>query len=241
MNKKIMATLLLSSLILTGCSNDKKYEDLERRVSTLEKRVGIVETSNNTQATQNNQTSNIEETTSSQYQGIYTYSLEGMSNDEIIAECTKYFNMIPQMEGKTIEDYYNFFEHDKCFGEDYFPSRTFAGNYANSPEIDCVISINGSGLYEQMDGTFGLYDTYNISICLFIKDFNKAQDLYDKGFNYLKSNCQVHDINDDRDGVDWEAQAWFDTSSNSSSGIDLCSMQKGNEGYFITFNYYAKK
>lgn len=219
--KKIVSIILASILALSLCAcntvSREEYEDLNARVSALEQQANngntnsLAETTNSVDPVETTESVIVPETTS---QVSSNYTLEGMTAEEIYAECQKIFQTIPQTNGMTISEYYSCLEYaPNTTGpvELGFPCWTFDGYEYNI--MNCIRAIEVSGLTEQMDGTVvysagnngdsGLYIYTTVYINL--TDYETASAVYNLMISDSKYSGAIQSNN--QAGTTWYTSA----------------------------------
>lgn len=200
MNKKLVSLLLLSSFILTGCSNNTKPTQIKTQPTT-----------------------NIETTieTTQEINEIFIYNLDGKSPEKIVEEIEYYFNNLPE-NGQSIENiksklkvepiaikdfaiYYfdrEIFRDPSCISNNYEPF-----NFNNfSPKNNCILGINYTNCELGMDGkSIDIRENSPIYIEmeLSVLDYETASKVYD----ILCAKYVTVDKygTDDRNGTLWTA------------------------------------
>ena len=198
MNKKIIATLLLSSLILTGCSNDNKYDDLERRVSAIEDQLNmdsseVIQTSNNIESSE----------ISESIESNHVYDLSGMSAEEML---NLFISFADVHTGDMITDYPSRFDVEPYSTGNGNISYTFYENNYNDI-TNCILNVYVDTQIE-MDNSITIEDNSRIQVNLKLEDYNLAAELYDIAYNYAVNNGNTYewaDNTDNREGTHWSS------------------------------------
>lgn len=224
--KRAICICLLSSIVLTGCVSKADYEQLEERVSKLEQeqsRINESTTTTSETSTATDPSISESDTEASNQESSTNYSLEGMSAEEIYAECKSIYQTIVGCSGMTKEDYLKLFN---CRYADI--SGFYFDGYEEYEVVDCVSSIYVDNIYEEMDGTVDYKETICIRIDFRISDYQTAVDFYnlvvsdEKYKNDINSNSQ-------------EGTSWGATVNDAAYGYSpLIDMRKANNGYYFT-------
>lgn len=247
--KKIISTILASALALSLCAcntvSREEYEALNSRVSALEQQANngdtntTVETTNPVNPVETTESASTTETTS---QVSNNYTLEGMTAEEIYAECQKIFQKIPQSNGMTISDYYSCLDYAPVTVEGYseIPNWTFAGNDYASNIKNCISRIEVSGLKEQMDGTIvysvgdngdsGLWIYTTIYITL--ADYETASAVY----NLMTADSKYTVTANNQTGTTWYANAQSSYGDWEIARLEKRTDSNGNEYYRLTLS-----
>ncbi len=230
--KRAICICLLSSIVLTGCVSKADYEQLEERVSKLEQEQSRINESTTTTSTSETSTASELETSennteTSDQESSSNYSLEGLSAEEIYAECKSIYQTIVGCSGMTKEDYLTLF---KCHSADF--SGFYFDGEADYTIDNCITSICPDRVYEEMDGTVDYKGLLFIKINLRISDYKTAVDFYnlvvsdDKYKNDIYFNYQ--------EGTRWSASINDDVYGYWS----LIEMGKVDNAYYFTIQDY---
>ena len=237
-------------LSLTGCVSDSEFKALEDRVSSLEEQlekstaVSVTETGATAISNAGSQSNKVElydteaisESTSDigeNTHGSYTYCIDKLSNDSVVAECEYYFNNAPA-QGDSFDTYYSKLKAT--------PVKRFDDNGVNCLFYDIVqdehpsnhdyitaISIPGS--QTEMDGSIGYQgNQYSVHVSMIIQDYERAAFIYDKLYDIIV-NEHYTDINDKRDSTNWRSTAMFWDTDSGAFGVTFLSMTKQDFGY----------
>ena len=233
-NIGIILTLLLC-VCLSGCSSDSKYTELEQRVAYLESIMGVNEseesldnTKLNGEASQNiiSETSEKEDVNDN-----FVYFIDNLSAEEIVSECEFYFTDIPY-KGEAYSEYVETFKVAPIDIQGIDTNRITYSFYRDEyriPNADFIKKIEITGIVSQMDGTIGFGSSstphMTVYIELWIQDYDKASEVYDKLFDFLKPYYYVEEAFSDRR----ESTTW---SSNGAIPVDPTNLSMG---------YYTKE
>ena len=229
--KRAICICLLSSIVLTGCVSKADYEQLEERVSKLEQEQSRINESTTTTSTSATSTAAEPETSennteTSDQESSSNYSLEGLSAEEIYAECKSIYQTIGGCSGMTKEDYLKLFN---C------RSANISGFYfdgeADYTIDNCITNICPDSVYEEMDGTVDHKDYLYIKINLRISDYKTAVDFYNLVVSDEKYKNDIYSNN--QEGTRWSALVcgvydyWY-----------LIEMGKVDNAYYFTIQDY---
>lgn len=227
--KRAICICLLSSIVLTGCISKADYEQLEERVSKLEQEQSrINESTTTTPETSAVADPSISEsdTEASNQKSSTNYSIEGLSAEEIYAECKSIYQTIAGSSGITKEEFMDLYDSSP----DYLPF-VFDG-FDDDTINDCIISIRSDGITEQMDGTIICSENLLVTICLRLSDYKTAEAFYNIVVSEASSNEKYKDyvISNYQEGTNWSA------SVNSADGWtyrQIINLEKRNNSYYI--------
>lgn len=227
--KKIISILLLSTLILSGCSDkDNKDDEIQSFDPSLFEVVGDAGEDGDYESSITSQ-----DIQSTQYN--YTWSLTDLSVEDITNECINLYTNLQNSDGCTIDQYYEVFGHDRAVETDSLSQWFTTSGRENLAEIDCITYIGVAGITQQMNDTITVENPFRIHISMFISDYDKAEQLYQAFYDYSQANYS--DVTDDRDGTDWHASGYVVDQSNdyfsSSYSFEFLSMEKQSNGYSI--------
>lgn len=247
--KKIVSTILASALALSLCAcntvSREEYEALNSRVSALEQQANNgdtntpVETTNPINPVETTESASTTETTS---QVSNNYTLEGMTAEEIYAECQKIFQKIPQTKGMTISEYYSCLGYTPTNLDDPYnntvPNWTFAGDDYSNNIMNCISRIEVSGLKEQMDGTIGYSVGDNgdsglwiyTSIYINLTDYETASAVY----NLMTADSKYTITQNNQTGTTWYANAQSSTDYWQVAWLEKRTDANGNDYYRLT-------
>lgn len=239
--KKLISILLLSGIMLSlsGCVSQKDYKDLEKRVEYLEQQQNTAQ-STTIETTNIIQTSSIDETTESTIisneKDTY-WSLEGMTAEEIYAECKEIFNTIPKQGGKTLDEYFDCLKYKPNNRDLTIWSFDDYDNDKNDYYKNHIWILQIHGLQEEMDGTIGYKNKdsdsglwVSTSIKLRVSDYNIVKQIYD-----LRCS-EFSNVRREENGTSWYAYA-----NNPQSEFILISVTKDDNsgGYIIEMTDYC--
>lgn len=237
--KKIISLAVIGALALSlfGCSSDSKYDDLERRVSALEERLAessTIETQTAVTVT-TAVTSDISESSSEELAGV-VYDLSNMSASEIVDLIPFYIDNRPK-QGDTYDDVYSRlkiqpidFRHDE-----YSISILYREDSLINHDVeirDEVISISYGNAVPAMNGsTIDVpTDYYRTGIVFSIKDYNKAEEVFNLLGEFFSNSSFISDVVIQRDnGTSWNISYMVEYGSYGISGNT--SMEKYDNGY----------
>lgn len=231
MNKKVISIILLSILILTGCSNTTKTTQIK------------------TQPTNNIETT-IE--TTQEINETFIYNLGGKSPEEIVNEIEYYFNNLPE-DGQSLDDIKNKLKVEpieiKDFTIYYFDREIFrdpsctSNNYEPfnfndfSPKNSCILGINYHNCELGMDGkSIDIRENcpIHIDIELSIVDYETATKVYDI---LCTKYITIDEYGmDDRNGTSWTGYLDHVDEDGNARFMRL-SLTKQNKCYRIQLDY----
>ncbi|MBR3058945.1 MAG: hypothetical protein IKG93_13405 [Clostridiales bacterium] len=224
---KIQASILtaLLSISLVGCSSDKKYDDLEKRVAYLESKLGV-----SSESTVLGSTNAPTATTTVQADTPFYY-LDGMSAQDIINMYISFYETQPY-QGETFEEYYKNFPVEPFITHDdyksFFSPEPVLSQWVDMPgsgrfenELDrthtvenitgtAVLSIEIPGSQVEMDGTIGFSGKqYSIDMRLYIRDYETASAVYDGLYKWFSEKTSYFsEMKDSRGAELWSATAY---------------------------------
>ena len=241
-SKNILILSLLLCFILSGCSSDSKYTELEQRVAYLESLLGVNENSETpaySEAYDSTNNNTITETGEiAEKDGDFLYYIDNMSAEEIVSECVYYFNNLPY-KGEHFEEYLNTFKVTPILEDPLYPRIRYYYKADAIPEKDVLKEITIDGWLTQMDGSLtyvgeSSWPYTTIGVYLWIKDYNKAADVYDRLYNYLLPYYSEDGlIEDHREGTSWYARGGFPLP-NGTTFLEFMNMSKSND-YFVIY------
>ena len=227
MKKRFLSLLLLGSVAITGCSSTTNVET-ESSITSIEESSSEVPTTTES-SVEITETTTVETTTVTETTMDPTvYSLEGMSAEEIYAECEMIIDTVMSSPGKTVDEYYDSF---KAASQDKdFPNFSFS----RAP-IDCICGISSRrGLILQSDDTVAFEETWDtplwvwVTVNLSINDYEKATETYD----LLSATYKVSKSTQEDDY--WESYA-----ENPQGPFCFLSMKKTGDAYDIEYTYLS--
>lgn len=253
---KIIALLIVCCTIISGCVSKSDYETLEKRVETLEKLLNEQNAVNTEKDDVKNEISAKEdngrpETTLPHddvaNQESIIYSVDNMSEQEILEECNYYFNNLP-FKGESYDEYRKTMKAaplDTSIAEStYF---IFTNDSYGIPDEDYIRTIRVDGIITQMDGTIGFQEQMPIivNIELVIHKYEKAEKIYDLLYDQLSpmfndSLEKESSVIDSRESTYWYAQGYIKTSDHSTKQTYYLSMRKDGDFYTINAQSYTK-
>ena len=216
MNNKLISLVLAGSIVLTGCSSVKETESIETRTETTAAITSseVIDTEETTTTTELEQLGNV-------------YPLDDMTAEEIVEECKKIWETIPNSHGITVDEYKTILGHQQSTNQPAsFPSFMF-DNGLN----DYVLSVEVKGVREENDGTIYCSGDAEVIIWIWmtinihIEDQEKAERVYD-----LMIKEVFRATKDDRDGDSWEA-----TAENPQAPFVCATLCKDGSGYNLKF------
>jgi outer membrane murein-binding lipoprotein Lpp len=227
--KRAICVCLLSSIVLTGCVSKADYEQLEERVSRLEQEQSrINESTTTTPETSAVADPSISEsdTEASNQESSTNYSLEGMSAEEIYAECKSIYQTLSGCSGMTKDEYMRLLNVPS--NELYWPHFYFDGYY-DETITDCITCVYFDGVTEQMNGTMECVDNPPMTVYMRISDYQTAEAFY----NLIVSD-KYKDIivSNDQEGTSWSASVLASDGYNYWPVLELA---KSYDAYSITF------
>lgn len=250
--KKIVSTILVSTLVLSLCAcSSSRLDDLERRVSALEEKTGITQqtTEDNTQPTTQNNSENASEETTTAVEGNI-YDLSNMSAEEVANEMIFYIDNRPQ-QGDTYEEIqarfktapttvnvydlgiYNIFG---AYSSSDIETISLGGNNISINQ-DEFIFVNYTNALKAMDGSTVDVQSNEIGvgICVAITDYTKAEAVFNAIETYFNSNSRFTNVTSNREGNEWKI--YFDIvneDGNGSYGGSNVVMRQVNNGYIFS-------
>lgn len=249
MKKVSIIILLMFIILLSGCVSDSEYKDLEERVSNLEKQLelknGTTDSGENRGESESDSKASLdEETDDSNGEDSYTYLIDSLSDADVVNECNYYFLNIP-LQGESYDEYYAKLKA--------MPIRTSendgvdCGFYDYTKRIeqtdhDVVTRIGIIGTQTEMDGTIGYSNNYyGVQISMLIQNYERASNIYAQLFDIISAKEKYTELRDTRDSTRWSAYGMFWTSDYGAMGVELMSMEKLDEGYYLTATYYSRR
>lgn len=202
--------------MLTGCSSVKESDTSEIQTEKTAPITSseVVDTEEISTTTEPEQLGNI-------------YPLDNMTAEEIVEECKKIWETIPNSHGITVDEYKAILGRQQSTNLPYsFPNFMF-----DTGLKDYVLTVEVKGVKELDDGTvYCRGDAEDIvwvwmTIDIHIEDQDKAEKVYD-----LMMKDVFRATKDDRDGDTWEA-----TAENPQAPIVCATMCKEGSGYNLKF------
>ena len=226
--KRAICICLLSSIVLTGCVSKADYEQLEERVSRLEQEQSrINESTTTTPETSTVADPSISEsdTEASNQESSTNYSLEGMSAEEIYAECESIYQTLSGCSGMTKDEYMHLL---KVSSADPYGYYFHFDGYYDETITDCITCVYFDGVTEQMNGTIECVDNPWMTVYMRISDYQTAEAFY----NLIVSD-KYKDIivSNDQEGTGWSAQVRAPDGYNTWTVLELAKI---NDAYSIT-------
>ena len=227
--KRAICICLLSSIVLTGCVSKADYEQLEERVSKLEQEQSRVNESTTTTSETSMATdpSISESDTETSKQGSSTnYSIEGMSAEEIYAECKSIYQTLSGCSGMTKDEYMYLLKVSSV--DSYGDYNFYYDGYYDETITDCITYVYFDGVTEQMNGTIECVDNPWMTVYMRISDYQTAVAFYN-----LIASDKYKDIiaSNDQEGTSWSAQVRAPDGYNYWTVLELAKM---NDAYSIT-------
>lgn len=224
MKKRFLAIILIGSLAITGCSSNQ-IADAESSVISVEvssSEVSVSETSEELTETTTVEPTTVTETTLDPT----VYSLEGMSAEEIYAECMMIIDTVMNSPGKTIDEYYDSLKAVSLDKD--FPKFSFSRQ-----PIDCVYEISSKrGLILQPDDTVAFENNGDsgywvfITVNLSISNSEKAKEVYDLfSTTYIVTKSSQDD------------DYWETYGENPQGPFCFLSMKYNGSAYEIEYTY----
>ena len=239
--KCILSLLLIISIMFMGCVSDSDYKALEQRVSYLEQQLGVSTgnesgTNPDVAITSNSDNANKEPDKSEE---PFSYYIDNLSDDQVVAECKYYFENIPS-QGESFDSYYSKLKATPVSAStDYGVGAKFYGsNIYEVTSHDAITEISIAGSQTEMDGTIG-YSTnyYGVQIKMIIQDYNRAANIYDQLYNIIVDE-NYRDIDDRRDSTNWQAYGIIYHDGSWGFDVPFMNMDKRENGYHIEAIYY---
>ncbi len=177
---------------------------------------------------------------------IFLYYIDEMTPEKIAKECEYYYMNIPY-EGETYEEYLSTFKAKPAndFKENSHRFYTDSFGDFQPPTRDVIRTITVSGILPQMDGTIGYNESDNTEIDviveLWIKDYDRAEKVYNLLFDYLSPHYSFNKFNqpvDYRETTYWHAEGSQRVeASELVNKIDFLTMETYEDFYVIKSTY----
>ena len=218
MNKHIVISILLSCLVLTGCVSKAEFDALEERVSKLENSSSYSEPEDENQSAEGSPNQQDEELTEQSEDIVLTtesdsefqtYSLDGMTANEIISLLDSFRYVY---DGEPLSEYSEIFS---VFPEEIYENGTYLFHLeGNNIDTNCIYIVHVSNV--QMNDTI-LIDPNGINcvqIEMRVDNYDTASQIYDWVYNsaleqgypdYMIENGYSNNDSDNREGTYWNS------------------------------------
>lgn len=237
---KFIPILLIGAVLFTGCVSDSEYEALEERVSYLESMLGVTqetEQPSSEESEEDASSAQVEDTATTE---AFTYRIDSLSNDQVLAECKYYFDNVPN-QGETFDEYYSSLKATpiKTYNDNGVYCRFYDDSDSKAvPGYDVIREISINGTQAEMDGTIGYSgNSYTVHIGMVLTDYDRAEYIYDNLYNMIVTD-KFEVVYDRKDSTSWYIYCNYNDGDVRQYEIETLKMNKRDDRYYLDVSYY---